>query len=491
MIHQDIETISRFFIYGTEIKAKQPVYLAANKRIYPIIGSKLKLGSKELLDYLGEAGAISLIPTFTNKFAVVFPWEDGKIYSYCFEFEDNGSFIFLSSSIIIEQKPLDIGGTSSLAVSPDGKKAVLVYKIQNLVRILNCSLGSVGVISVIKGAELPQDDLFVCPQIIATDTNEKFLLTGRGAIDVNTLWLVDCTNENPVLTKLDTVTQTATTVKSSWIQKLNNQSYIWVTATNPTNIQFRYFTFDPISNAYIKEGANLNIAVEGTALNIDLVYLEQNEAWFAFTTNKSVNKIQIVKLNLISKTFTAPKAQTFTREILKDTDYSTTVHGHKKSLGNFLINWRTEAKQNVYKCAEYFLNRRTGIISQSVQPKLLPTLTAAPSEYSQYSFSSSATGKEFVIKITAESSKTTLVTFGTLDTLLSNQEGLIGLTRNTGSAETYGIVDLIGSTQEGHIDLIPNKTYYVDIPSKTISTNSTSEIVVGTAISTTQLKIYK
>lgn len=486
-------SLSKTLTYGAALNARQPVYMQTDGRVYPMVGSGGTLtGGALTTTYFGasvESYAVDAHPTIANRFMTMVPYSDGSIYQNYHDVNPTTGAITMTTVTPISGQPT-ANTTEGIgyAINNAGTKGLVAYGQGGAnLQLANLNMTTTGATSVLGSVGIASSSAN-SPYILPTSNGNKFLMSRRGSSTFDIL-VVDCTAATPTSTTLTSLTLGASSVKSGFIVPLNTvDTYAYVNMSGPsTTIQA--FSFNTTTNAVNLIGTGAIIAGFTGALNFDVIYSDSTETWIALQRDGAPTSVTMVKILQATGAVTSFSPTTFTTDTIANA-LSVGIYGYKKSLGKFLISWNANTNPNQVKYGEWTLDRATGAITVSLAT--INGVTTATGWNQGRTFHTNAIGLNYAYRIFSQNTASGLVssTFGTYTTA-ANAFQLIGINRTAGAINTTGIVDLISSIATGFTGLTPSSVYYADLATGGVTTTATSGIIVGRAISATEIQIHK
>lgn len=489
-------TLSETLTYGAALNARQPVYQQSDGKVYPMIGS---LGTLARTPYASHFGGteqnnycVTPHPTIANRFIWCVPYSDGSLYNGYYDVTTAGAINPIANTAITGLNPvpaIGIGSGAYLSINAAGNKAVLMYRgaASGNHAIYHLGINSTGISGIIGSTTIAPASMDISPYAVPTSNTNKWLWASRGS--VNSSWgRIDLSAATPVSTDMLNVTNAASTVKSAFLIPLTADRFTFVWANSSSSIQFRPFNFNVTSNAETPLSAGTQgfaLTAQETAWNWDIIYQDANETWIA--GHGGVTTAQIRLFKIINATGAVSMfSHTFTGDTLGANDYGTTVMGHRRDVGRFIINWRTAAAPTIYKAAEFSVDRTTGVVTQTIAPVSAAALPTTPDLFSPYAFGAQCATPNIAIVVpnNVSSHVNAIGTFGTAAPAME----FIGFNDTAGALNATGAVNLQGSIQGGFTGLTPGTWYYADLATGGVTTQSASGIIVGKAITSSKIQ---
>lgn len=479
-------SLTKTLTYGAALLARQPVYMQADGKVYPMVGSGGSLTGGALTPVFFSASvenfSIALVPTFPNRFITTVNYSDGTCYSYVADVNS-------TTGAITQTQTNFTGGTAatnnegqSLCLNSTATKAILAYQGSSGLQIDNFSCNSSGLVARLGTATT--GGISASPVVLATSNVNKFLCFKRGGA-THDLVLIDGTAATPIISTLTNYPLNNSSVKSGFIASLFLADNYVFFVTNGTQATIQAFSFNTSTNAINLIGAQATIAGFTGALNYAVLYSDPTETWLAVQRDSNSNQLTIVKILNATGVITSFAPVTYTADSIAN-GLAVQILGYRRSVGKFLIAWNTTAAPNQVKFGEWVLDRATGLISVSI-PAVFGVNTG--SNWNQgRGFGHSVIGLGYVYRVFNTSLNLQASTFGTYTTA-AGPYSLIGINQTAGAINTTGTVDLLGSIQAGYTGLTPGSIYYADLATGGITLTPVSGIIVGRAVSTTEIQI--
>jgi hypothetical protein len=476
--------------YGAALNAKQPVYMQADGKVYPIVGSGGTLtGSVPTTFFGGQAESSCLTPVngTPNRFLWSIAWTDGTLYQQVYDVNPtNGTLAFTAFS--------SLTGTITSAIANEGHstvlnqtstKGLLAYTTAAGLTFAPLAISAGGSVFGV-GSSTNIAGSAPSPIIVNRPNAHKFLVSFRGASN-HIVALLDTTGVI-TYTQLASNTLNGSSVRSTAIAKLDGvNKYVWITS-QVGSITIQPFIFDPTLNTYTTLGAGATYVNAGAGgMTFDVVYRDAVEAWIVINRDSANTQISTHKIDITTGVVTNFAPAVFSGADVIANALRTLVTGHRLSSGKFLVSWFASGTPSQAKTAEFTLDRITGAFSVSLAGILNSVLLAAPSQGRGFGENTSGLGYGFR-NFGLSTTQNQVQSFGTFTTA-TPAVLMLGMNQLSGSLNAVGTVDLIGSISTGHVGLTPGSVYYADLVTGGITLNSASGVIAGRALSTTELQV--
>jgi hypothetical protein len=477
--------------YGAALNARQPVFLQSDGKVYPMVGSGGALAGGALTAQYFAAGvegySVAPIPSTANRFATAVVYSDGTCYHFWADVNpttgtitqtQNTNITGLTAATVVEGQFLAFNNITT--------KAVLAYQNGSGLGVAHFSAGVNG-LSALLGSVNVAGGVSVSPVVLPTSSPTKFLVSYRGA--TSELRLIDVAAATPVVTALTNFPINGSSVKSCFIVPLGVVDTYAFVNTSTTTLLVQPFSFNTTTNLVTLIGAGFSLAGFVGALNFDVIYSDSIETWLAIQRDGAPTNILMVRIVQATGAVTFFGPVPFTADAIGN-PLAVQIYGHRKVAGSskFMVAWNTTGAPNQVKYGEWTLDRATGGIAVSLAPVLGVTL---PTTWLQNrTFGSNTTGAGYAYHIFGLSTGLQSATFGTYQSAAS-PGNYMGINQTAGAINTSGVIDLIGSVQAGYTGLTPGLTYYADLATGGVTTASTSGILVGRALSSTELQLSR
>jgi hypothetical protein len=484
-------SLTKSLTYGAVLNARQPVFLQADGKVYPMVGSGGALSGSALIPQYFAAGiegySIAAVPANPNRFATAVVYSDGTCYHFWADANPTtGTITQTQNTNITSLTAATAGEGQSLAFNNTGSKGVIAYQNASGLGVAHFSAGANG-LSALLGSVNVAGGVSASPVVLPTSSLTKFLVSYRST--VSELRLIDVAAATPVVTALTNFTLNGTAVKSCFIVPLGvADTYAFVNSTT-TALQVQPFSFNVTTNLVTLIGAGFSLAGFNGALNYDVIYSDSIETWLGVQRDAASTNILMIKIVQATGAVTFFGPVPFTADAI-GSPLAVQIYGHRKAAGNskFMVAWNTSTVPNQIKYGEWTLDRATGSISVSLAPFLGVT---TPAGWNQgRTFGGNAVGAGYAYHVFSQNTGLQSATFGTYQSAASSGS-YIGISQSAGAINTLGVVDLIGSVQAGYTGLTPGSLYYADLATGGVTLASTSGILVGRALSATEIQLSR
>jgi hypothetical protein len=486
---QSVGNIAKTLAYGAALNARQPVYMQADGKVYPIVGSGGSLtGSPPATFFVAvtEGSCLTPVNATPNRFLWCVAHTDNNLYQQVYDVNPaTGALAITPVTNLASVTPnVVVGDGACSVVNQAGTKGLLAYAAAAGLNIFPLIISGSGAITGVSasttvGGSAPS------PMLLNTTNPNKFLISFRSSTN-HVVGSLD-TSGAIAYTQLATGTLNIGAVRSTGIAKLDSiNKFVWV-SSQANSISIQPFTFDPILNTYAILGSGSIYANVGAGgLTFDVVYRDSVEAWLVVNRDSAPTQISTHKIDLNTGNVTNFAQANFNGVDSLTLPLRTLVTGHRPSTGKFLVSWFVTGTPTQSKTGEFTLNRVSGTFTTSLTGFLNSTLSGTPTQGRGFGENTSGLGYGF--RNFGFASSNQVQTFGNFTTA-APAVLMLGMNQQAGPLNNVGTVDLIGSISTGHIGLTPGSVYYADLATGGITLNASSGIIAGRALSATELQI--